>query len=473
MMKLAKLPPVAVRGPRPVPILGSMGSLLRFFGDPVAHLLAILRDHGPLATLSDRDPALVCAFAPDHNRLVLSDARRFTNEAEVPVPVPADSAPTRLNNALTAMNGDLHRRHRRLMMPALSRQSVERHGPQMVEIAGRFLARLSPGATVDVADQMLELTLRVAMRALFGLDDERDVLTLGRLGLRYLQGMTSPAAMLLPLRIPGTPYARFLDTAEDLERRMRALIAERRSKPGGDDVLSLLVRAHDEESGASLTDAELVGHASVLFIAGHETTAFTLAWTLFLLAQHPAVMRDVADEIDGVLGGASPTVDRLADLPRLDRVVKESMRLLPATAILFFRRATEPFTLDGHAFPAGPILVLSALATHRLPSLYPEPRRFLPDRWKDLSPTAYEYLPFGAGPRLCIGATFAAQAIRLVLAATLQRFQVTLAPGAGVSRKVQGITLGPKYGLPMRLLRRGERAEAVRVEGDIHDLVEL
>jgi cytochrome P450 len=175
----------------------------------------------------------------------------------------------------------------------------------------------------------------------------------------------------------------------------------------------------------------------------------------------------------GVLGGAPPTVDRLKDLPRLDRVVKESMRLLPATAFLFFRRATEAFTLDGHAFPAGPIFILSALCTHRLPALYAEPRRFLPDRWESLSPSTYEYMPFGAGPRTCIGATFANQAIRLMLATMLQRFRFAMVPGAKVSRKVQGITLGPKYGLPVRLLDRGDRGQAVKVRGDIHDLVEL
>jgi cytochrome P450 len=344
MMKLEKLPPIALRGPRPVPLLGPMGSLLRFFGDPVGQLLAIARDHGTLATLADRDPALICAFAPEHNRVILSDARRFTNEADIPVPVPPDSAPIRLNTALTSMNGDLHRRHRRLMMPAFARTSVERYGPQMVAITERVLASLAPGQTVDIAAQMIELTLRVAMGCLFGLDREDEALALGRLGLAYLQGMISPLAMLFPLPIPGTPYRRFMDVSEELERRMRALIAERRAKPGGDDVLSILVRAHDEESDTSLTDAELVGHAAVLFIAGHETTAFTLAWTSFLLAQHPAEMRAVGEEIDRVLGGASPTVERLKDLPRLDRVVKESMRLLPATAFLFFRRATEAFT---------------------------------------------------------------------------------------------------------------------------------
>jgi cytochrome P450 len=343
----------------------------------------------------------------------------------------------------------------------------------MVGITERYLRRLEPGATVDIAEAMTELTLRVVMRCQFGLDDERDVLLLGRLGLGYLTGLTSPLAMLLPVRIPGTPYARFLDVSEELERRMRALIAERRAKPGGDDVLSILVRAHDQESGSSLTDAELVGHAAVLFIAGHETTAFTLAWTLFLLSQHPVAMREVVEEIDGVLGSAPPAVERLPELACLDRVVKESMRLLPATAFLFFRRAQEPFALDGHEFPAGPIVILSTLVTHRLVPLYPEPQRFLPDRWKELSHGPYEYLPFGAGPRTCIGATFAAQAIRLMLACVLQRVDVALVPGTNVSRKVQGITLGPKHGLPMHLLRRGERAEVARVDGDIHELVAL
>lgn len=474
MMRLAKLPPVSLRGPRPVPLLGTMGSFLRFFGDPVKQLLAVHRDHGTLATLADRDPAVVLAFAPEHNRTVLHDAVKFTHEADLPVPVPPDSAPTRLNNALTSMNGDLHRRHRRLMMPVFSRAGVERYAPEMVALTESFLRRLHAGATVDAAAEMIELTLHIAMKCLFGLDLGSEAEALGRLGLGYLTGLTSPAAMFFPFRLPGTPYRRFLDVSDELELRVRALIAARRAQPAGkDDVLSILIRARDDESGAGLTDGELVGHAAVLFIAGHETTAFTLSWTLFLLAQHPEVMRELVEELDAVLADAPVTVDQLAALPRLDRVVKESMRLLPATAFLFFRRAVEPFSLGGHALPAGAITMHSALVTHRLPDLYPEPRRFLPDRWKDLTPAPYAYLPFGAGPRTCIGATFAAQVVRLVLATTLRRFGLALAPGADISRKVQGITLGMKHGLPVRLLPRGGRGPVVKVTGDIGDLVEL
>jgi cytochrome P450 len=474
MMRLAKLSPVSLRGPRPVPLFGTMGSFFRFFGDPVAQLLAVHRDHGALATLADRDPAVIFAFSPESNRTVLHDAVKFTNEADLPVPVPPDSSPTRLNNALTSMNGELHRRHRRLMMPVFSRAGVERHAPDMVAVTESFLGRFHPGATVDVAHEMVQLTLHLAMKCLFGLDAGGEAEALGRLGLGYLTGLTSPAAMLFPFRIPGTPYRRFLDTSDELERRVRALIAARRAQPTGrDDVLSILIRAHDDESGAGLTDSELVGHAAVLFIAGHETTAFTLAWTLFLLAQHPEVMRALVGELDAVLAGAPPTAAQLGSLPCLDRVVKESMRLLPATAFLFFRRATEAFSLEGHELPAGAITIHSALITHRFPDLYPEPRRFLPDRWKDLAPAPYAYLPFGAGPRTCIGMTFAAQAIRVVLATMLQRFGFALVPGAGISRKVQGITLGAKHGVPMRLLRRGERGPVVKVTGDIGDLVEL
>lgn len=472
MSYLARLPPTTIRGPRRIPLLGPDGGLLRFFSDPVAQLFSLHKQYGRVAAVSDRDPALVCAFAPEHNRTILSDARRFENHAEVPIKMPPDSAPLRLNTALTSMNGDTHRRQRRMMMPAFSRESVEGHRDAMAAVADERLARLRPGDSIDFAAEAIELSLRLAMRCLFGIEVGDDADSLGRLGLRYLQGMTSPAAMFLPFRFPGSPYARFLDTSDKLERAIRALIAERRHRgAGGRDVLSILIGAHDDD-GSAFSDAELVGQSAVLFIASHETTAQTLTWTLFLLSQHPAVMNALDEELR-VLGGAAPSVADLGRLPLLDRVVKESMRLIPATPFLFMRRATEPFQLDEHALPAGSVVILSSLVTHRLPELYERPDSFAPERWEKIAPTTYEYLPFGAGPRTCIGGTFAAQAIRVVLASLLQRFHVELQPGVSLHRKVQGITLGTRSGLPLRLVERGA-ARAVRpVGGDYADLVDL
>jgi cytochrome P450 len=475
MELLPKLPAVPLPGPRAVPLLGAHANVMRFFGDPVGVLLALHREYGELASLIAGNPAWVAAFGPRYNQQVLSDVRLFHNYSDIPQKVPEDSAPMRLNNgALTALNGDVHRRVRRLVMPAFSRPAVATYRDEMVKVAERVLVGWKVGETRNVSSLMMELTLCVAMQCLYGVDVSRQADELGTLSQSYLGGMLSVGAMLLPVRLPGLPYARFLDVAERFERRILQLIAERRAHPSaGRDVLSLLVQARDED-GSTLTDKELEGQVAILLIASHETTSHTLSWTLFLLSQHPEVLGALVEELDAKLGGAAPTLEQLAQLPLLDAVVKESMRLLPATPFLFFRRATGSFELGPYTLPEKATLLLSPLVTHRDPALYPEPLRFRPERWKTLSPGTYEYLPFGAGPRMCIGASFATMALRVLLALLVQRFRFTLAPQARISRLVRGITLGPKHGLPMRIDAQDRRfAPPGPVRGDIHELVQL
>ncbi len=475
MELLPKLPAVPVPGPRAVPLLGAHANVMRFFADPVGVLLALHREYGELAALASGNPAWVAAFGAKYNQQILSDARLFHNLSDIPHKVPKDSAPVRLNdNALTALNGDAHRRIRRLVMPAFSRPAVATYRDEMVKVAERVLSGWRVGETRNVSSLMMELTLCVAMQCLYGVDVSRQADTLGALSQRFLEGMLSVGAMLLPVRVPGLPYARFMDVAERFEQRILQLIAERRAHPSeGRDVLSLLVQARDED-GSTLTDTELEGQVGVLLIASHETTSHTLSWTLFLLSQHPEALAALVEELDTKLGGAAPTLEQLPQLPLLDAVVKEAMRLLPATPFLFFRRATGSFELGPYTLPEKAALILSPLITHRDPGLYPEPLRFRPERWKTLSPGTYEYLPFGAGPRMCIGSSFATMALRVLLALLVQRFRFTLAPEAHISRLVRGITLGPKHGLPMRIDSQDRRFAAPGpVRGDIHELVQL
>jgi cytochrome P450 len=279
--------------------------------------------------------------------------------------------------------------------------------------------------------------------------------------------------MLFPFRVPGTPYARFLSVSDRFEARLKRLIEERRATPGGRDVLSLLIGARDDEAG-KLSDAELLGHTAVLFVAAYETTANTLLWTLLLLSQHPRVLADLEEELRSALHGAAPSLDQVAGLPLLDAVVKESMRLLPAVAFLFFRRAQEPISLGGLELPAGATFLISPVVAHRDPALFPDPLEFRPERWRGLDPSPYQYFPFGAGPRMCIGAPFATQSIRILLATMLQRFRFEPVPGTRVDRMVRGITMGPKRAVPMRVrLPEGPPSPAVSLSGDLHELVKL
>ena len=220
-----------------------------------------------------------------------------------------------------------------------------------------------------------------------------------------------------------------------------------------------------------MTDAELVGQATILFGASFETTASTLTWTLLLLAQHPHVMARLMDEFDQVLASDIPTCEQLTQLPYLDCVIKESMRILPP--VPFTIRAAERDTeMDGLRVPKNSRVICSHYLTHHLPELYPEPERFLPERWRTIDPTQYEYFPFSAGPRACIGAMFAWQVLKISLAMMLQRFRFTIVPGTRVDRAVR-ITMTPRYGLPMLIEKNDRRFTASELQGQIHEMVAL
>ncbi len=235
----------------------------------------------------------------------------------------------------------------------------------------------------------------------------------------------------------------------------------------GKDVLASLIHVRDED-GTKLSDEELIGHAITLFIAGHETTSNALATTLLLLEQHPAVLSELLDELDGTLHGAAPTLDEINKLPLLDHVIKESLRLLPP-AIMGTRVAAQDTQLGGYAVGKGTNVIYSEFVTQRMPQIYAEPDHFKPQRWATHDPSTYEYLPFSAGPHMCIGWAFAMQELRVVLAMLLQRYRLSLVPGTRVDLTIR---MQAKHGLPARVHAQDRQFRATPVQGNIHNLVE-
>jgi cytochrome P450 len=279
-------------------------------------------------------------------------------------------------------------------------------------------------------------------------------------------------AAVAPFDLPGTPYRRWLDLTHAIDTRMVEVIRQKRKAPGtGRDMLSMLIEARDEDGG-TLSEDDLIGHAEVIFAAGHETSSNALSWTLFLLAQHPRVLADLCDELAGTLHGAAPTFEQLAQLPLLDWVVKESLRLFPP-APLNHRITARDTELGQYRIAKGTEVLSSIYHTHRMAELYPDPLRFLPERWAGLDPGPYAYNPFSAGPRMCIGATFALFEIKVVLALLLQRFRLELAPNQRIDRYF-GITLAPAGRVLMHVQRPG-RAYARRapVHGNVSAMVDL
>jgi cytochrome P450 len=357
------------------------------------------------------------------------------------------------------------------MMPAFHKQQLEGYRNDIVAITQSELDRFQVNKTFDMAQAIRLLTLRVSTKTLFG--EEIAEGSTGQLLQDAVILMGSPLLSLLSYDVPGLPYYRFLNQVAQLDGQMRQMIARKRSQPEGDrDVLSMLIQARDQEQG-SLSEDELLGHAGVIFIAGHETSANALTWTLFLLSQYPQVAADLLDELQAVLHGDAPTVGQLTQLPLLERVIKESMRVLPPVP-WNGRVTSQPTELGGYALPQGTEVFVSLAQTHQMPELYPDPSLFNPQRWETINPTIYEYNPFSAGPRLCIGAGFAMMEIKLVLAMLLQRYRLEFIPKVPIDR-VGMVVMAPKQGMPMQVHAQDRRfSQGVgQVRGNVREMVKL
>jgi len=209
-----------------------------------------------------------------------------------------------------------------------------------------------------------------------------------------------------------------------------------------------------------------------LFGAAHLTTANSLTWNLFLLAQHPRVAADLVDELNGQLHGQAPTLEQIEQLPFLDRVLKESMRVLPASAYSQ-RLNVEPVQIGPFQLPKGTPIIFSQIITHHMPDLFPEPERFLPDRWLGMTASPYAYMPFAAGPRMCLGASLAMTTLKVTIPLIVQRFRLTVVPGATINGQVRSTMLAPTNGMPMIVSAPTAPFVANRVQGNIHEMVEL
>jgi cytochrome P450 len=463
-----------IPGPWAIPVVGPYWNFLRLYISPIPIIRRQYQLYGKISlaaavAIDEGQKGAVFALGPEFNQQVLSNPALFYSPGLGGAP---DTPLGRLASGLVFMNGETHRQQRRLAMPSFHKKYIESYRDDMVSITRQMLDRWQIGERLDMAQEMRLLTMRIANKTLFGLDtSEESRANLGAMIKQWLALNVSPLARLLPYNLPGSAYRKLLQTSQELEQKILTLIAEKRAAgAAGNDVLSTLLQARDED-GSLMTDTQLIGQATVLFIAGHETSANVLTWTLFLLAQHPEVLAAVRQEIESTLAGNAPRVEHLVALPTLERAIKEAMRLLPP--LVFAQRdAIDNFDIGPFHLPKGSAVFISHFHTHHLPELYPDPERFAPDRWLSIEPTPYEYLPFSAGPRMCIGATFAMLEMKLVLAMILQHCQPVLPADSRVDY-VAIPTLSPKNGLPMLISSPNVKLAPGHVSGSIRELVDL
>ncbi len=438
----------------------------QFVHDPIKFLAETYENHGPLSGMTVDDKRIAFAIGPDLNRQILSNPDLFYSFG-LTVPGPAASSQWRMGYGLFRQDSHTGSLRRKMLSPMLSRTSVESHLPELSRIIQEMLATWRPGQTIEITNQMRDLSLSAACRVLFGLNPEGRWRNIGKPIERWMRTNSSIGARLADPGQPTAGFNRMLKDAGRLEEHVKELLA---TAGGRSNLLSALLRAHGRDHD-TLDRDELLGQTSVLLAAAYETTAMALTWTLFLLAQHPKVAADVLSEINRESRGEIPTAPELNRLDLLDRVIKESLRLFPP-ACFGTRVVTSPTTLLRRPIPKGTILFFSHYMTHRLPEIYREPMRFLPDRWKEPDPSPYAYLPFGAGPRKCIGATYSKFVIKLAVAMIFKKYRLTVQPDSVINRSIK-IILFPKRGIPMQIHPQDNQFRTTPITGNIREMIEF
>lgn len=488
--------PWTIPGPPPVPVVGRAVALVRYLRDPIGVTTHLFRYYGPVVSLVAGggtnlfspfgSPGTIFVYGPallEHTRTPHAhwNLPPLTGRLYPVGVVPPRKHPLKQFMARPwGVDGAAHRAERKLVLPAFHHQHLATYRDAMITTTHAVLAHWRSGAVIELVAQMRAITAQIVMQTVFGAGDG-DVAPsqhAGQILQAAIAAFDTPLTHLAPYDLPRLPYRRFLDLTTRFSEEMCALIARTRAAPHRTgDVLTMLLQAQDANSGERLADDAVIAWVGSLFAAGHETSSLALSWTLFLLAQHPHIAADLVDELHGTLQGDAPSTEHLQatrrHLPLLDAVVKESLRLIPP-APLSWRIAAQATELGGYQVPLGTEVYGSVYHTHHMPELYADPERFNPRRWDTLTPSVWEYLPFSAGPRRCIGAEFALMEIKLVLALVLQHYRLESVPSVPIDR-AGVVTIAPKHGLIMRVQGQDRRFThgVGGIRGTVREMVRL
>jgi cytochrome P450 len=443
------LPP----GPRGLPILGMLPAVRR---DPTGVFMRAAQRYGEVVSFKIANRRGFLITNPADVRHVLQDNARNYHKSPL-----YEKLRMTLGNGLLTSEDDFWLRQRRIAQPAFHRQRVSALADVMAaaarEAAAQWDAIASAGRPVDIAEEMMRLTRTVVLRALLGGDlgpyspsiDEAWTVINEYIGESFWSlGLTD--------RLPSAKRRRFQAARAILRGAVDHVINERRRHPAESaDLLSMLLAARDEETGETMTDEQLRTEVTTFLLAGQETTSLALTWTWYLLSQHPHARQRLETELDEVLEGRPPEYADLPRLPYTRMVIDETMRLYPP-AWGFSRQAMGDDRLGGYRLPKGWMAFVIPYVLHRLPAYWPNPDAFDPDRFspeRSVDRPKFVYVPFGAGPRQCIGNQFALIEAHLSVATLAQKYRLQLA----MSQRVDAwplITLRPRYGMSMIVERR-------------------
>ena len=436
------------------PIPGPQGlslfkSLFEYYRTPLEFSLKCTREYGDVVSLSIGSIRTYLLNDPSLIEEVLSKQNQnFTKDVSYRILKKV------FGDGLLLSDGELWKRHRKIMQTAFSSDRIKTYASGIVEETSRMVSSWRE-ETIDIHQEMSQLTVKVITQSMFGVDTTetaREIAeALDTIMLQYVH--RAEMFFLLPTWLPTAGNWRAYRATKRLNQIVSDIIEQRRQYPK-DDLLSIMLGVEDE-NGNRLSDRELRDEVMTLLLAGHDTTANALTWTLMLLAQNPEVEAKLVAEVQSVVTQSLPTIDDLPKLPYTEMVLKEAMRLYPPAWALG-REVTRDCTIGDYHFTRGTTLYFSQWVMHRDPRFFDNPEQFSPDRWEDNLEQRLPrcaYFPFGAGPRVCIGKTFSMMEAMLTLAVIVQKFSFTLIEEQTIEL-LPSITLRPKHGVKIMLTRR-------------------
>jgi cytochrome P450 family 110 len=370
------------------------------------------------------------------------------------------------DNSLVLLDGEPHRRQRKLMMPPFHGEKVKSYAQIICQITEKVASQWQVDRSFSAQKAMQDITFETILHVVFGLSQGERYQQLKPLLIELLDLTGSPlkaSVIFIPWLQQDwgewSPWGKVVRRKTRIYELLQAEIADRRAKPEllGNDVLSLMMSARDEE-GQGLSDIELKDQMMTLLVAGHETTATSLAWALYWIHRLPQVKEKLLVELDSLADFDDPlTISRL---PYLSAVCNETLRIYPVAFIAFLRLAKSPLEVMGNQFPAGKMLAPTIYLTHHREDLYPEARQFKPERFLERQYSPYEFLPFGGGNRRCIGYALALLEMKLVLATILKNSDLSLASDRPIKPQRRGATIAPHNGVPLVFM--GKRKSEVK-----------
>ena len=438
-------------GPKGMPLLGNAPALRQGF----LGFLSGISAYGDVSSFTvGPERGYILKHPDDIRRVLVTEAEHFRKD-------PADT--TQLSRALgwglVTIDGERHRRQRKLEQPAFHTTRISAYAETMTDYTLRMLQSWQSGDPVDLYVAMHTLTRNVVLKTLFdfeiGESDTGEAIHHAIADLQHYITRLSQLMIPIPPWVPIPWNTRIIKARQKLDNLIQEIIQERRkTDEDRGDLLSMLLQSHNEDDGSAMTDEQVRDECVTLFAAGHETTANALTWTFYLLMQNPDALAKLQDELATVLQGRTPQLSDLRSLPYTEMVIKESMRIYPPVWMLTLRQSLTDTEFGGYTLPKGGTFVLSPYLVHHDARWWPEPEKFQPERFQNEKDVPkFAYFPFGGGARVCIGQSFAMMEAALILATIAPRFEFDLAPGYELVLRPE-ITLSPKNGLPVTIHER-------------------